>query len=588
MGKRSVLLVIIAFCLPVLLYLQTIHFGLTHFDDNDIISSNIKFLANFKNAPQSFLTDAFVVKISPFYRPLETLSYMIDIKLSGGNNTWMYHLGNILLAGFISSFLFLLLRRFSTSSLLALTGALIYCAHPLFVSTIAYIPNRCELQLVFFSLLSFIFFMDFLEKKKKIYLLLHWVAFAMALFSKETAIMLPFLFISYYLIYYPAKHFEKEHLFIIILYAVSGILWMWLRSVAIGDYSTPAGTFGLMPFLSNLRVVPESLTKLFLPFDFAPIPSFTLWKTAAGVGIMIIIIILFFRNNERPKKEKIFCFAWFLILMIPPMMFKHPYIDYLDHRFFLPLIGMLLFTLFLFPMKWAEKRNSKKYWPMIAVLLLLCSFTFIKSRSYSDPTTFYNSAVSQNPNSALAYNNRGYLKFTHNDFQGAVDDYSKAIAICCTYDGAFNNRGFAKLNLGEKQEAIADFNSAIALNNKNAEAYCNRGAAYMSMGNYDLALSDYDKSIALSPGYAEAYNNKGVAMNSTGKYTEAVKYLNKAIEIDPNHLSAYGNRSISKYHLKDFAGALEDCEMVLKLNPNDKRALNLKAKAQQELQQESH
>ena len=53
--------IIIAFCLPVLLYIQTINFGFTHFDDNRLISNNIDFLSDFGNAPLVFLKDDFVL-----------------------------------------------------------------------------------------------------------------------------------------------------------------------------------------------------------------------------------------------------------------------------------------------------------------------------------------------------------------------------------------------------------------------------------------------------------------------------------------------------------------------------------------------
>jgi Flp pilus assembly protein TadD len=433
-----------------------------------------------------------------------------------------------------------------------------------------------------------LFFIEFLQKRKNIFLLLHWAAFTIALFCKETAAILPILFVVYFFAFSSEKRFEKKYFFIIMLYAVSGMFWFWLRSKAIGDYSTPDGTFGLMPLLSNVKVIPEALAKFFLPFDFSPIPGFSILKISTGLGIIIIIIIISFKNRVRLKKEIIFCFSWFLLLMLPPMLFKHPYIDYLDHRFFLPMIGILLYILLIVPEKWFKNGDIKRLWILIAIFIILCSFTFIKARSYSDPMTFYNSAVLQNSNSAMAYNNRGYIKYTMDDIKGAIGDYSKAIAICPTYDEAYNNRGYAKLLIGDKSGAIEDFNSAISINNKNAEAYNNRGAAKMGIGNFQDAIEDYNKAIALRPNYAEAYNNKGIIMNSTGRYSEAMIYLNKAIEIDPNHLNAYGNRSITKYHLKDFAGAIEDCERILKQNPDDKRALNLKAKAQQELQKVSH
>ncbi|MGD1044475.1 MAG: hypothetical protein ABR936_03985, partial [Bacteroidota bacterium] len=122
--KDTILPIVIVFCLPVLLYLQTLSFGFIYFDDNEIITNNIAFLSDFRNAPQVFLKDAFIVKSSHFYRPLQTLSYMADICLSGGNNTWMYHLTNILLLGLIACLLFLLFRKFLIPLKLALLSTL--------------------------------------------------------------------------------------------------------------------------------------------------------------------------------------------------------------------------------------------------------------------------------------------------------------------------------------------------------------------------------------------------------------------------------------------------------------------------------
>jgi hypothetical protein len=158
--KRSVsiLLLLIAFCIPVLLYLQTINFGFTYFDDDSIIINNYAFLSHFGNCHKAFLTDAFITKTSSFYRPMQTLSYMTDMLLSGGNNAWMFHLSNTLLLGLISCLLFILFRRFLIPPVLALFAVLIYCTHPLFVSSVAWIPARGDLLLLFFSLLSFLFF----------------------------------------------------------------------------------------------------------------------------------------------------------------------------------------------------------------------------------------------------------------------------------------------------------------------------------------------------------------------------------------------------------------------------------------------
>jgi tetratricopeptide (TPR) repeat protein len=576
--KDTILHVIIVFCLPVLLYLQTLAFGFTYFDDNGIIINNSTFLSDFRNAPQAFLTDAFLIKSSHFYRPLQTLSYMADIYLSGGNYTWMYHLTNVLLLGLIACLLFLLLRKFLIPLRLAVISTLVYCVHPLFISGIAWIPSRGDLLLSFFSLLSFLFFLEHLQKKKVIYLLAHWLAFTFALFCKETAAFLPFLFITYYFTFSFEKRSdsyrnEKKYLINIVLYAISGILWFWLRSIAIRN-SSDLNDYGFIALISNLRIIPESLANLFLPFDIALIPVFSLLKTVIGTGIIVMIIILFFINKERSKKEKVFCFSWFLLLLLPTMFYKTEFIAYLNHRFFLPLIGILLFVLFLFPKKWFEKKDIKSAWLTIGLFVFLSAITFVKARTYSDPMTFWNTAISQNPKNVMNYINRGYIKDNRSDFQGAIKDFTKAIGLKPNYAIAYNNRGTTYSVIGDLERAIQEFDKAIEQSPNYVDAYNNRGKAYADMGNYDHALKDYNKAIELNPNYANAYNNRGNVYQSKNDLENGIKDYGKAIELNPYYANAYYNRGTA-YSIKgDLDKGIKDFDMAIELNPNDAEAHN--------------
>ena len=571
-NKKDIILpVIVVFCFPVLLYLQTLRFGFIDFDDHEIISKHINFLIDFRNAPKAFLTDAFLGENSHFYRPLQTLSYMADVQLSGGDNIWMYHLTNILLWGLIACSLFLLFRKFSVPLKLALLSTLIYCAHPLFISSVAWIPVRGDLLLALFALLSFLFFIEHLQKKKFIYLFLHWLTFTIALFCKETAALLPLLFILYYFAFSFDKRFERKHLLNIVLYAVSGIIWFWLRSMATGNVSN-RNDVGLRIFVSNLQTVPESLVNLFLPFDIALIPSFSLFKTLTGLGIIILIVVIFFINKERTKKEKVFCLSWFLVLLLPTLIIKIEFIDYLSHRLFLPLIGILLFALFSIPRKWLEEKDMKRKIALnggyFCVLALLSSLTFIKSRSYSDPITFYNSAISQNPNNVLMYINRGYARDSRSDFRGAIEDFTRAIELSPNYAVSYNDRGSVCSATGDVKRAIEDFDKAIELNPNYVDAYNNRGRAYHDAGNYDQAMLNIDKAIELNPAFADAYNNRGTVYSAKGNLDSAVKDYDKAIELNPYYAEAYNNLGLACQAKGDLEGAITDYGTAIVLKPS--------------------
>jgi len=581
--REIIFFVIIVFCLPVLLYLQTLKFGYTHFDDDHLISNNISFLKDFHNAPKAFLTDAFTDRDSHFYRPLQTISYMTDIHLSGENSTWMYHLTNILLLGLIACVLFLLLRKFLIPIRLALLSTLVYCAHPLFISSIAWLPARGDLQLMFFSLLSFLFFTEFLQKKKIIYFFLHWATFTIALFCKETAIFLPLLFIIYYFTFSSEKRFEKKYFLHLSLYAVSGIYWFWLRSMAIGDLfnrneilgvTGNDDLIGLTAVLSNLRTIPESLVNFFIPFDIAPIPGFSVFKTIIGIGIIALIGILFYKNKETSGKEKLFCLLWFLLLLIPTMLFKNNLIDYLHHRFFLPLIGILLFMLFLFPKKWFEKGDIKRSWIIVAVFLVLASFTFVKSRAYSNPIAFYKSTIFHNSNSALAYYNLGIEYNAQGAYDKVIDYYTKAIELKPDYATAYNNRGYVYNLQGYFDKAIADYNTAIESNPDYALAYNNRGVTYNNQGLYNKALNDFTKAIELFPDDASAYNNRGATYGRQGIYDKAIIDYTKAIELKPDYAAAYHNRGMTYAHQGLNEKAIADYNKAIEIKPDFTQAYN--------------
>jgi tetratricopeptide (TPR) repeat protein len=575
--KDTILPVIIVFCLPVLLYLQTLTFGFTGFVDTDITTGNITFLSDFRNAPHAFLTDAFLIKSSHFYRPMLTLSYMADIHLSGGNNVWMYHLTNILLFGLIAGLLFLLLRKFLIPLKLALLGTLVYCAHPLFIPFTAWISARADLLLLFFSLLSFLFFIEYFQKKKGIYLFLNWLAFTIALFCKEPAAFLPFLFIIYYFIFAYEKRSDnyrndsyrnkKIYFLTLLLYAISGISWLWLRSMAFKN-SSDMNKYGLIPLISNLQIIPDSLARIFLPFDIALISYFSLFKTLIGLGIIIIIVVIFFNNQERTNKEKVFCLSWFLLFLLPNMLYKTKDINYLSHRYFLPLIGILLFILFSFPKKWIETKGIKISWLMIALFALLSSITFVKSRSYSDPITFYNSSISQNPDKAIMFTNRGAIKVNMGDLQGAINDFTKAIELSPEDASAYNDRGIAYSSMGNLESAIKDYDKAMELNPNFAGVYNNRGMAYQAKGDHDKAIKKYDKAIELNPNYADAYNNLGNAYQAKGDLDKAVKNYNKAIELKPNYADAYYNLGETFIGLGRYDKALESFNQAIKINPH--------------------
>lgn len=130
---------------------------------------------------------------------------------------------------------------------------------------------------------------------------------------------------------------------------------------------------------------------------------------------------------------------------------------------------------------------------------------------------------------------------------GAEPQYSlqQQIAGCTAYiavnpndqNGLFN-RGHSYEAAGDYQRAVSDYNRAIALKPDMAMAYEARGNSYYKLRQYDWAITDYSRAIALIPGNAEPYGNRGNAYLALARPDKAIADYTRALKLDPENKSA--------------------------------------------------
>ena len=177
----------------------------------------------------------------------------------------------------------------------------------------------------------------------------------------------------------------------------------------------------------------------------------------------------------------------------------------------------------------------------------------------------YDKAIALKPDHAKAYYNRGVAYGAKGDYDHAIQDYDKAIALKPDHAEAYNNRGVAYWEKGDHDHAIQDYDEAIALRPDLAEAYNNRGVAYGGKGDYDHAIQDYDKTIALKPDAAEAYCNRGAAYGGKGDYDHAIQDFDKAIALNPDDAKAYYNRGVAYGAKGNYDHAIQDFDKAIAL-----------------------
>src|SRR5438477_2719768 len=234
------------------------------FDDTQILKQRYFIIGDLSKIKLAFTTDAFLGTNGSFYRPLQTVSFMLDA-LVGGPSPFIYHFTNLVLCIVGSLCVFWLLRTLSYQRLSSLLLALLFALHPMFVPMVAWVPTRGDLLLTIFVIVSFVLFIKSFRANRPGLVVWHGVSFFLAFLSKETAVAVPALCLLYY--YFELRKTKARKLInrYFVSWLIAGGAWYFLHSAvhAINEESV-----GFEAFIQNLRIMPELLGKFFVPVRF--------------------------------------------------------------------------------------------------------------------------------------------------------------------------------------------------------------------------------------------------------------------------------------------------------------------------------
>ena len=151
---------------------------------------------------------------------------------------------------------------------------------------------------------------------------------------------------------------------------------------------------------------------------------------------------------------------------------------------------------------------------------------FITTRDYDAAIADIGRALALTPDFAPAYMLRGQANYHKYELMGhdpdtsvdavtratlrtkklndALDDYNKAVELAPATAPAWFNKGNILIELEDYTSALASFTRAIELKDDMGEAYFNRGYVYLKLGNRAAGIADLSKAGEL--GIVGAYN----------------------------------------------------------------------------------
>lgn len=149
--------------------------------------------------------------------------------------------------------------------------------------------------------------------------------------------------------------------------------------------------------------------------------------------------------------------------------------------------------------------------------------------SYAEAIALFNLLISQCPDSASDYSNRGLVYFQSGQTEAALADYNRAIELNPRLDNAYNNRANYYAAQGQFLEAILDYDVALDLNPVNVRAWINQGITFRELEMYDRALESLELALCLGRLEGHIYAERGRTYHLRGDWNCAVADYQRAL-----------------------------------------------------------
>jgi len=575
--KLSVIFVSVIILAGFLVYFNSLGNGFVY--DDELVVKDNAFLSSLGNIKYLFSNKYFSLSKEYSYRPLLTLTYILDYNLFKGK-PFGFHLTNVIIH-IINALLF---YYFLFLFVFGLTGkkaaypfsflcALFFVLHPVQTEVVNGIAFREDALYTLFLFLSLIFYLKTKFSGRKIFYVFSLLGYFFALFCKESAIILP-VFIFLIEIFYkklrpkdakdlPQAQGIKFNPYFGYLAVLGIVLFIrffllsapesFLRSELSGrgilkGPGRPGGSL-FTAMLTTARIFISYIGLFFFPWHLAVervvLPSYSVFdpRVLLSVALLILLIIFFFRNFNR---RFLISFAgfWFLLCLLPAaniMPLYHAMADrylYLACAGFCIFMGVTVFKFFSFPSKVIKAAT-------LSVVLLYIAFfswrTITRNSIWKDNFVFCQERAKYPPVTERIYSGLGIAYIEKGQLDEAEEYLRKSIEANPQYFAAYYNLGnlYSQRNLSDKAREY--YKKAIELNPYQAQVYNNLGNAYFRVGLYDEAKENYEKALELSPMNYDVRNNLGNVYFRKGLYEKAENEYKEAIKLKPGSADSLNN-----------------------------------------------
>ncbi|RYE33385.1 MAG: tetratricopeptide repeat protein [Hyphomicrobiales bacterium] len=180
---------------------------------------------------------------------------------------------------------------------------------------------------------------------------------------------------------------------------------------------------------------------------------------------------------------------------------------------------------------------------------------------------------------AMAHLARGHTQLALGRPAEAEKDYTEALAIAPKFAALYRDRGRVRFTLGNRDGAMADFTAAIENDPFDPDNHANRG--YLRLLQYDFAGAGEDlrKGLFWHKQHPRSDYLLGLLAYATGRYTDAVAHIDKAREGSFRTSETFITRARSLYYLGTFEAAAKEATEGLAAFPKQVDLIEIRARA---------
>jgi tetratricopeptide (TPR) repeat protein len=435
--------------------------------------------------------------------------FLIDKTIYGEENSYGWHLTNMLLNTLNVILMVMLATELFMDKKIGFISGLIFAVYPVHVEAVAWMKNRSELLCGIFYFLCLLLFINYLKKENKLLIPLIFISMFLSMLAKEMAITLPIVMLIISLLLIQEKIQRRKGIVISIISLLIVSLWYiskeyWWRKEMF------AQTNIVLDAYLQARIVTYTLNKyltlLFFPLRLNAEHKFDLTvleKPGFYFGLIIFVLLgLFF--IYRKDRNAIFCWLWTIVLLLPvsnivflearPIAEQRLYIISAGMSF---LAGQVFVSL--------PKRISEVI--LVVILTIFALTTFKYNFVWKNSLTFWQDVVKKNPDHFRANYNLGVEYQKRKDYLSAIKYYEVAAKDC-----------------------------------DRPEVFYSLGYCYDQIGDYDRSLEYYQRCLKLvDKPFADLYNNMGIVFWKKGQKKKAEELFQAALKIDPEYTPAKKN-----------------------------------------------